>query len=343
MNSFESEFDLIRYIKERADSLFPQESSEIIGIGDDGAVLKGFDGFEAISTDMLVEGVDFDLSWADPNDLGTKALEVSLSDIAAMGSRPAYSMLSLAIPKRLLEGEFLSSFIDGYLLSAKRAGVRLIGGDISGIDGPFIIESTVIGRSTNPPILRSGARDGDVIFVSGELGGAAAGLELLKSDNTKVTSARNLIERQLRPEARIELGAILGSAGIVTSMIDVSDGFIGDLHHILESSGVGAEIDLDSLPVQDGIAELIRLGELTGEFLKTANPETGLDKWFALMGGEDFELIFTVAKEKESIVTELLKGHKFSKVGTLDSNKGAVVARTSGKSLTLPKSSFIHF
>lgn len=343
MNSFESEFDLIRYIKERADSLFPDKSTEIVGIGDDGAVVKGFDGFETISTDMLVERVDFDLSWADPHDLGTKSLEVSLSDISAMGSRPAYSMLSLAIPKKLLTGEFLSRFVDGYLTSAKRACVRLIGGDISGIDGPFIIDSTVIGRSTNPPILRSGARDGDVIFVSGELGGAAAGLELLKSGNTNVTSARNLTERQLRPEARIELGAILGSTGIATSMIDVSDGFIGDLHHILESSGVGAQIDLDSLPVHEGIEGLIRQGTLSGEFLKKPNSEIGLDKWFALMGGEDFELIFTVAQENESVVTELLKGHQISKVGTIDSNRASVVGKSNGKALTLPKSSFTHF
>lgn len=343
MNSFENEFDLIRYIKSRAESLFSGHSNEIVGIGDDGAVLKGFAGFESVSTDMLIEGIDFDFEWADPYRVGGKSLEVSLSDIAAMGSQPTYSMLSLAIPQRRFSESFLSKFIDGYLLAAKRAGVILIGGDISSINGPFIVDSTVIGRSTNPPILRSGARVGDLIFVSGELGGASAGLELLQTGNGNLAGTEELIKRQLQPEARIELGGLLGASGIVTSMIDISDGFNGDLHHILDASGVGAEIHVDSLPIQDGLCELVGKGVLTGAFLKENASKFSLDKWFALSGGEDFELLFTVSKENEPRLSELLPGAKFSKVGTVNAERGSVSAVHDGKSFQLPRSSFTHF
>jgi len=343
MNSFENEFDLIHYIKNRANELSSGNPSEIVGIGDDSAVTKGFEGFESISTDMLIEFVDFDFAWANPFEVGRKSLEVSLSDISAMGSNPTYSMLTLAIPEERFSRSFLSEFIDGYISSAKQSGVTLIGGDISKINGPFIVDSAVIGRSSYPPILRSGASVGDLIFVTGELGGAAAGLELLKSGKRDLAGVEGLLQRQLTPNARTELGSLLGASGIVTSMIDVSDGFIGDLHHILDSSGVGAEVDIESLPIDDGISELVTRGILRGEFLKQNDSQLSLDKWFALTGGEDFELVFTVSRENESRLSELLKGVKCSKVGVVSSEAGIGRGFQNGKSFQLPKTSFTHF
>ncbi len=339
-----NEFDLIRYIKERVESTALNFLDETIGIGDDSAVFKGFDGFGSISSDLLVEGVDFEFTWAKPYSVGIKALEVSLSDIAAMGSKPEYSLLSLAIPDRLFTEDFLSQFVDGYLFSAKRSGIRLIGGDISRTNGPLIVDSTVLGRSTRSPILRGGAKVGDSIYVSGELGGAAAGLELLKKECDPIgATTAALVRRQLEPRARVELGIRLGSSKGISSMIDISDGLCGDLYHLLEASGTGAEIGLESIPVQAGIDELIGQCQIVGEYLGELPLGISLDQWFALSGGEDFELLFTVSPDSESELIALLEKDSVTKIGKITGQKLRAVAKAGLDSIDLPSSSYMHF
>jgi len=339
-----TEFDLIRYIKKKTESIGFIDPDGAVGIGDDAAIFKGFEGFGAISSDMLVEGVDFEFEWANPHSLGVKALEVSLSDIAAMGARPQYSLLSLAIPERLFTEEFLSQFVDGYVFSANRSSIRLIGGDISKTTGPLVVDSTVLGKTTRSPILRSGAKAGDLIYVSGELGGAAGGLELLKKgfeSNDPVSTS--IVRRQLEPQAKVELGMALGNSAGISSMIDISDGLCGDLYHLLEASRTGAEIDLESIPIQAGIGDLIGQGRITGEYLGESPDGIALDRWMALAGGEDFELLFTVTPENESELIASLERSSVTKIGTITNEMYRAVARKGLHLIELPTSSFTHF
>lgn len=343
MNFIGNEFDLIRYIKNRTELAGPRSDEQVVGIGDDAAVFRGLGDISAISSDMLVEGVDFDLAWADSYSVGFKCLEVSLSDIAAMGSTPRYSLLSLALPKRLLNETFLSGFVDGYVDSAKHAGVRLIGGDISGTEGPLVIDSTVIGESASKPVLRSGALPGDLIYVSGELGGASAGLELLCSSQSDSPAAKALIERQLRPRARRDLGITLGETGLLSSMIDLSDGLCGDLRHILESSRVGARLQLDSLPIQAEVTELIDSGLLRGIKLAAFSKPLRLGHAFALTGGEDFELMFTVSPENETRLLSIIGDEIANKIGVITDADHLAICEFEGEIFPLPNSGFTHF
>ena len=343
INSNGSEFDLIRYIKSRTDLSGARKDERVVGIGDDAAVFRGFGNISTISSDMLVEGVDFEFSWGDPYSVGFKSLEVSLSDIAAMGSMPRYSLLSLAIPKRLLNDSFLRRFVDGYVDSASESDVRLIGGDISGTEGPLVIDSTVIGDSASEPILRSGAMPGDLIYVSGELGGASAGLELLCSSKVDSPLAEALIARQLRPRARRDLGIRLGETGLVSSMIDLSDGLCGDLQHILESSGVGALIQLKSIPIQAGIVELIENGTLRGTNLAPFSKPLRLEHAFALIGGEDFELLFTVSPENENRLLSIVGDDVAKKIGVITDSEPVTLCEFEGEVFPLPHSAFTHF
>jgi thiamine-monophosphate kinase len=338
-----NEFDLIRYIKERTVESGRNLESAVLGIGDDAAIFKGFEGFGAISTDMLVEGVDFDLTWADPYSLGVKSLEVSLSDIAAMGSTPRYSLLSVALPSKVLTNDFLSNFIDGYLFSAERSGVLLIGGDLSRITGPLVIDSTVIGSAEHKGVRRSGAKKGDGIFVSGRLGGASAGLEILMTGEQSSQVESPLLERQLRPTARVSLGRLLGQSPNVSSMIDVSDGLLGDLGHVLDASGLGAQLDLRALPLEDGISELIESGRLTGRLLPDNPVGISLAQWFAMTGGEDFELLFTASSDFEFNRLSELTGQAITKIGVITEESGLIRTDIKGQNAVLPKISHTHF
>lgn len=343
MNFIGNEFDLIRYIKNRTELAGTRQDEQVVGIGDDAAVFRGLGDISTISSDMLVEGVDFDLAWADSYSVGFKCLEVSLSDIAAMGSAPRYSLLSLALPKRLLNETFLRGFVDGYVDSAKDAGVRLIGGDISGTEGPLVIDSTVIGESVSKPVLRGGAMPGDLIYVSGELGGASAGLELLCSSQSDSPSAKALIERQLRPRARRDLGITLGETGLVSSMIDLSDGLCGDLRHILGSSGVGAKLQLDSIPIQFEITELIDSGLLRGTKLAPFSEPIRLGHAYALTGGEDFELLFTVSPQNETRLLSIIGNDVAKRIGVITDSEPVALCEFEGEIFPLPNSAFTHF
>jgi thiamine-monophosphate kinase len=310
-----SEFEFINYIK---------KSYGLNAIGDDCAVLPKDNKTDMVVTaDMLVEDIDFRLEWTTPEFLGHKALAVSLSDIAAMGAKPKWAMLTLALPESLWKGDFPTQFFNGWMALAKQYEVALVGGDISRSHDRLVVDSIACGEvKKDHSILRSGAKAGDAIFVSGSLGGAAGGLTILERCGGKSGSA-NLVERQLRPVPRIELGRFLNSNGVANSMIDISDGLSSDLHHICEASGVGAEIDAASIPHKD----------LVHEF----GDDESLS--LALNGGEDFELLFTVAEEKLS----LLENQDVTRIGTITKHSGIIELIDGATRSKLDPSGYKHF
>ncbi|MEP6947286.1 MAG: thiamine-phosphate kinase [Acidobacteriota bacterium] len=295
-------------------------------IGDDCAVLPQNSETDLVVTaDMLVENVDFRLDWSSPRSLGHKALAVSLSDIAAMGAVPEWAMVSIAVPDDLWNSGSLDQFYEGWLALAREYGVELVGGDISSTGGPLIIDSIVGGIvPRGKAILRSGASPGNSIYVTGTLGGAAGGLKLLEASHSSEPSAAEIIQRQLEPRPQLTIAKTLQTLGFATSMIDVSDGLSSDLGHVCSSSGVGALIYADSLPVDPN---------LTAHF----GPDERLE--MALNGGEDFELLFTCRETALSLADTVRATH----IGEITATLGVIELVHGGKSSVLKPKGYRHF
>jgi len=294
-----SEFELIRKYFERAPrEIRPGDRRTrrvALGIGDDAALLRPSAGMElAVSTDLLLEGTHF-RAGADARKLGHKALAVNLSDMAAMGAAPRWATLALALPAA--NEAWLEGFARGFFALADRFGVELIGGDTTRVAPPgrIVICITILGEvPINLALFRAGARPGDDIWVSGELGGAALALE----QPGHAATARRLDE----PEPRVELGERL--RGLASAAIDVSDGFAQDLGHILERSGVGAVVEYAALPRP----------------LEVASTEDGkLQARLVLSGGDDYELLFTAPPAHRSELAALSAELKLplSRVGAI--------------------------
>ena len=244
----------------------------VTGIGDDGAVLRvEADRDLVVVIDTLVEGVHFP-ERIRPADLGYRAVAVNLSDIAAMGARPRW--MTLALTLATAEAAWLESFADGLFSAASEHGVQLVGGDTT--RGEQLVVSVQLTGcvARGCAIHRAGAQVGDTIYVTGTVGDAAAGLEL----STRGKTDDDLLERYLRPTARVDYGQSL--VGVASAAIDVSDGLYGDLRKLLQASEVGADIDLDRLPVSAALR---------------ANFDRSAQQRFALSGGDDYELCFTAA------------------------------------------------
>ncbi|PYT03061.1 MAG: thiamine-phosphate kinase, partial [Acidobacteria bacterium] len=260
-SSRRGEFDFIERIrrqelrrtgKQYDSSLIPHPSSLLLGIGDDAAVIRQRASLDTVVTaDLLVEGIDFRLDGLQisARDIGHKALAVSLSDVAAMGARPRFCLLSVGVPSARWYGDFLKEFYRGVRALAARHGVAIVGGDISRTPARVVVDSVVLGEvRRGRAVLRSGALVGDQIFVTGSLGGAAAGLKILEKpaisqSRVKLTRAqRRLVLRQTRPAPRVEWGALVGERRLATAMIDLSDGLSSDLAHMCRESGVGARV-----------------------------------------------------------------------------------------------------
>ncbi len=288
-----------------------------IGIGDDAAAFEPTAGLiSLVTTDMLVEGIHFDLSLCDAVSLGKKALAVNLSDIAAMGGIPRYFLLSLAVPGHVTV-EFLDAFVEGMLEMGDRFGVILIGGDTSAAKAGLVISISVIGeQSPGLVISRSGAKPGDLIFVTGTLGDSALGLAMLKAGVREGPA----ITRHLDPLPRVREGMMLAGAVIPTAMIDISDGLLADLGHILELSRVGARLHLKQLPLSDEYRD--------------KQPLFSEDIFaFPLSGGEDYELLFTAPPAKVPLLRSIAE-----KTGTMIRNIGEITS-TTGLSLLAPDGS----
>lgn len=315
------EFDFIENLRRRYD---------LKAIGDDCAVLPQNGEVDLVITaDLLVEDIDFRLEWTTPEMLGHKALAVSVSDVAAMGGLPKWSLTSIGVPEKLWTSEFIDQFYKGWHSLADTLDVVLIGGDVSRTPDRFVIDSVVGGSvPKGKAILRSGAKPGDAIFITGRLGGAAGGLRLLEqgvrlSDCTDWQ--RRLIRRQIAPLPRVAEGSSLLESGLASAMIDLSDGLSSDLHHICEASGVGAEIDAVKIPIDDDLRQFME------------SNEQRLD--LALNGGEDFELLFTVPKEK---ISEL-DPRQFFRIGTVTANVGIVELKGQSENIILKSSGYRHF
>jgi thiamine-monophosphate kinase len=314
-----TEFQFIQHIKERF---------SLSSVGDDCAVLSKDEAFDMlITTDLLIEDVDFRLNWAKPDDIGHKALAVSLSDVAAMGGTPVSALLSIGVPEILWSSEFVDEFYSSWHGLASKFGVELIGGDVSKAE-KLVIDSILIGEvPKGKAIRRSGAKSGESIFVSGSLGSAKAGLALLEDEDAD----RNwgdvdyeLVMRQLRPTPQVDLAKQLQALGIVTSMIDISDGLSSDLAHICEASGVGAVIEAQRLPVAPG---------LVNDF-----PEEDQRLEMALNGGEDFELLFTIHPDGAGVLKRL----PVTQIGHITDTKKLEISKN-GLITPLEPRGFRHF
>lgn len=309
-----SEFDFIKRVRDRAAKRPAPDL--VFGIGDDAAILRERSGRESLVTvDLLVEDVDFRLEYAPPRWLGHKALAVSLSDIAAMGGAPSFSLLTLGIPKQFQISNpesqiFFEEFFAGYFELAEKYSVTLIGGDISSTPDRLTIDSIVIGHcGAGKAVRRDGAKVGDAIYLTGSVGASAAGLKLLldgaRVDESENDLTQSALRAHLRPEPHVEFGRRIGEPGLAHSMIDVSDGLAQDLAHICEESGVAAIVDFDSPPVAREVSLILK------------EPEAAFD--FAVNGGEDFELLLTASRDNEASLFEIADDCrlKLSRIGEI--------------------------
>ena len=316
-----SEFDFIHHIKKKYG---------LGHIGDDCAVLPYDNEADLLITaDMLAEEIDFRLEWTTPELLGHKALAVSLSDIAAMGGRPNWAMLTIGVPEHLWNGDFLDRFYDGWHKLADQHEVELIGGDVSRVADKLVIDSTVIGWvPRGNAILRSGAKPGDGIYVTGSLGGAAAGLRLLESGRRMTdddSPESRLIDRQLAPRPRLDLAVKLITAAGITAMIDLSDGLSSDLRHICDAIGCGAEIDAAKIPIDPDISSL----------------DTTFDHRLelSLNGGEDFELLFTADPKLFPAPPDA----SITRIGTVTASVGSIELIRDNQRRPMPPRGYLHF
>ncbi len=268
-----SEFEFLKNLRNDLNSSF---------IGDDCAILpKDAKNDLLITADLLIEDIDFKLKWSSAKHIGHKALAVSISDITAMGGTPEFSLVSIGIPAAIWDSNFLDEFYEAFEGLAAEFGVEIVGGDISRTPNKVVVDSIVLGKvPKGKAVKRSTAKSGDLIYVTGTLGGAAAGLKILRRagspENVTKIWQQQLVERQLLPYPA-NGAKILEFA---TSMIDISDGLSSDLSHICDASGTGAKIYADKIPIDDNLSYF------------TDDLDDRLD--LALNGGEDFELLFTV-------------------------------------------------
>ncbi len=272
-----TEFGLI----EKISAMFPAPAGTK-GIGDDCAVLQRGDGFDTlVSTDLLTEGIHFLRDRIPPRDLGWKAAAVNLSDIAAMGGTPVGTFLSLALPKDC-DDAFLDAFFQGYADAAEVYVTPLLGGDTCASAGALTLNVTVLGECPHGrALLRSSARPGDLIYVTGNLGDSAAGLKAILDRIPGSAGTRSLMRRHYHPIPRIAEGLELAASEGAGAAMDLSDGLGSDLRHILKASGCGARIDVNALPLSPELKHFCQ--------------ETGADPLeLALCGGEDYELLFTL-------------------------------------------------
>ena len=270
-----------RRLLQRIAARLPGAPREETWTGDDAAVFPPGRGRAVFTVDMLVEGLDFDLAYFSGIDVGYKALAASVSDVAAMGGSPDRAVVALCLPPDAAVA-MVDDICDGLAAAARACDADLVGGDVGG--GPTVALSvSVLGHVDGDPVLRSGARDGDAICVTGTLGGAAGGLVALRDGRVGSSeSVERLIARQTRPTPRVAEGSALRDAG-ATAMIDVSDGLAVDLGNVVDASGVGCTVATEDIPVDPDL-------EALGDAVDPLE--------LALLGGEDFELLFTIEDER---------------------------------------------
>lgn len=332
------EFDLIRALQRRHGA---GEPSIVCGIGDDTAVIApSTKHWQLLTTDLLAEGIHFDLRTAKFSDIGFRAATANLSDIAAMGGTPRYLLVAVAIP-RSGAGRQVHQLYRGLMDACRPHHVRLIGGDTSASAAHWFISITLIGSvPRGRALFRSGAHIGDDLYVTGTLGDSLAGLALLEKARGKTAEVslsprhrRFLVRRHLHPTARVSEGRWLSAQSWVTSAIDISDGLSGDLRHICEESQVGADVNLPALPLSEACRAYARS--------IAQDPIT-----LALAGGEDYELLFTISSRHRKSF-ELMAARRrlqITRIGTIrPAGSGLHGISKDGTRLPLPMTSYEHF
>lgn len=313
-----SEFDLIdRYFSRPA---FQAD----LGVGDDAALLRISPGAQlAVSTDMLVSGTHF-FADADPRQLGWKALAVNLSDLAAMGAQPRWATLALALPG--VDESWLSAFSQGFFDCADQFGVDLVGGDTT--RGPLTICVQIMGEVPSGAALRRDAAEiGDDVWVSGRLGGAALALAALQGKAPSLENQDDVLALHT-PQPRVALGLAL--RGLAHAAIDISDGLLADLGHILERSGHGAELLFDKLPYSPALGSML---------------STALGRRCLLAGGDDYELCFTAAPARRESIAALSQQLRLplTRIGRIVAGAGVSVLDAQGKVVTVDGTGYDHF
>ena len=331
------EFGLIDKINQR---VVLQHASTLKGIGDDAAIIDGgSDHKKLISTDMLLEGVHFDLSYMPLTHLGYKAVTVNVSDIAAMNGIPKQMTISLGLSNRM-SVEAVEALYEGIYAAAKDYQIDIIGGDTTSSRSGLVISITLIGESAPDNIAyRNGAKEGDILCLSGDIGGAYMGLQILEREKEvfkvdpkmqpQLDKYSYIVGRQLRPKARMDVIHELRDLGILpTSMIDISDGLASEIFHLCEQSQKGACIYEDKLPIAK------QTFETAAEF--SMDPNTA-----ALNGGEDYELLFTIDQKD----FEKMKNHDdITTIGYMHApDLGKVMVTDNKNTIELTAQGWIHF
>lgn len=330
------EFGLIDRIKSANPALRP---SVLVGIGDDAAVMEEGGKLILVSTDMLLEGVHFDLSYMPLAHLGYKAVTVNVSDIAAMNGLPKYITVSLALSNRF-SVEAIDALYHGIRQACEDYNVDLVGGDTTSSRSGLVISITAVGETEKDKLsLRSGAKASDILCVSGDLGGAYLGLQILEREKAvfqanpemqpDLEPYKEVVGRQLKPKARMDLIFELRDLGVVpTSMIDISDGLASEVLHLSHASDLGVAVYEDKLPMTKPVFET------ADEFKITATTA-------ALNGGEDYELLFTISQEDY----EKIKNHPdITTIGFMQAKEnGRTLISRGGQAVPLKAQGWKHF
>ncbi|MGQ9498235.1 MAG: thiamine-phosphate kinase [Desulfotomaculales bacterium] len=312
----------------------PAGPEVVLGAGDDAAILRGDGCWLLLTTDLLVEDVHFSLAYTGYDDLGYRALAVNVSDIAAMGGRPTAAVVGLGLPPGT-EVDDVRALYGGLREAAGTYGVSLVGGDTVASPRALTVSVALLGEvEPGRALLRSHARPGDIICVTGELGAAAAGLAVLqKRLSCPPEVAAPLTRAHLRPAARVGAGRVLAASHGVGAVIDLSDGLVTDLGHICRAGGVGCAVEVAKVPVAPAARDL---AAVTGE-----DPLT-----WALAGGEDYELLFTVRARAADEVAARLEavGEKVNRIGVITAaEEGARLVYPDGREAPLVPAGYEHF
>ena len=287
-----------------------------------------------ITTDAMVEGVHFDLSYTEPRSVGRKLISTSLSDLASMGATPRYALLAVSFPTKTLV-KVAAGIALGARTQCKDYGVAIIGGNTTRTDGPIHLTATLIGRAQPDELVtRRGTQAGDAIFVTGNLGSARAGFELAKRDPglLRASDRRVLLEALTNPKPRVKAGRDLAKKRAVHAMCDISDGLSRDLRHLLVPEALGAKLQARALPILEPV--------------RNYAVEAGLSvETVALEGGEDYELLFTAAPEDERLVRNICASTAtpVSKIGVATAKSDLEIEMADGRTIPVPTGGFVHF
>jgi thiamine-monophosphate kinase len=330
-----SEAALIARIRER---LAPPPPWLAVGIGDDAAVVEPErNRLEVFSVDAIVEGIHFDRRFSPPDAIGHRALAVNLSDLAAMGAAPRLALLSMALPVDMLVDDF-DRVVSGFTLLAARSGLHVVGGNLTRSPGPLVIDVTVVGTvKRRQTLTRAGARPGDAVYVTGSIGAAAAGLQMVQMPGHSAAALTPCVRKYLYPEARVRVGLMLARNRAASACMDLSDGLADGVRQIAEASEIGVVVEAGALPIDPEARAWFASRGVTDDDIVMK----------AVTGGDDYELVFTVRPKSHGRL-KAASGQKevpLTRIGVCTEARGVLLRRTTERGavdVPLPRG-FSHF